>query len=150
MPVDYPKSFDRKRGFVVGTLCANIFKVYEKFFEHAVMCAALDVRSAFYVVLRELLLPMDMSLQLLLEDLDVPLLFQQPLLTLMQQPAIIPDLTDNDHLVSNLAEAYTKAWFMVKGTDEVAYSRLGVPPGDQLADHMYNISVRLMIADYHC
>jgi hypothetical protein len=99
----------------------------EKFFEYTVFYAALGVKSAFYIVLRELLLPMNTSvedLQLLLEDLDVPLLFQQPPQALMLQPGIIPDLTSNDHPAANLTKSYTRPWFIVNGTDEVAHSRL--------------------------
>ena len=115
------------RGTDLVALHTSLALSSEKFFEYTVLYATLDVKSALYTVLRELLLPMSTSvedLQLLLEDLDVPLLFQQPPQALMIQLGIIPDLISNDHLVANLTESYAKPWFIVNGTDEVAHSRL--------------------------
>ena len=64
---------------------------------------------------------------------------------MMQQPGHIPELVQDELLVANLTEAYATSWFVVKGTNEVAQSRLGVSPGDQLADLMYNINVRSIL-----
>ena len=69
--------------------------------------ASLDVKAAFYIVLRELLLPLDTTyeqLQILLEDLEIPSLFQQPLSAMLQQPGIIPSIVDDKHLIANLSE----------------------------------------------
>ena len=99
-------------------------------------------------MLRELLFPLDTTyeqLQILLEDLDIPVLFQQPLSALLQQSGIIPSIVDDKHLIANLSETYAKPWFTVNGCQQVALSRLGVSPGDQLADLMYNISVEPML-----
>ena len=88
-----------------------------QFFDSTLIFAWLDVRAAFYTVLRELLLPLGTSqteLEALVEDLEVPLLFEQPLLNMLQQPAIIPELVQDHHLTADLSEVYQKQWFMSK------------------------------------
>ena len=72
------------RGTDLVSLFTSLAMALERMSDHAIMYAALDIKSAFYIVLRELLLPLPTSsddLQQLLEDLEVPLLFQQPFQT---------------------------------------------------------------------
>ena len=62
-------------------LFTSLAMASERMFDRTIMYAALDVKSAFHTVLRELLLPLPTSvddLEQLLEDLEVPPLFQQP------------------------------------------------------------------------
>ena len=93
------------RGTDLVAMLMSFATVSEKFFDYTVMYASLDVKSAFYTVSRERLLPLPTSsedLQHLLEDLEVPLVFQQPLQRMMQQPGSIPELMSNKAAVANL------------------------------------------------
>ena len=102
---------------------------------------SLDIQGAFYSVIRELLMPVGTSMEALEELIDnigVPIQFQSALETLLQQPAMLHNVLADKHLLSSVTEAFSSTWYSMHHTQSVVQARLGVAPGDQLADVVYN------------
>ena len=85
------------------------------------------------------------ELQELLENMEIPLLFQSALESLFRQPALLDVKVDDKLLLSNVSEAFSATCYSMRNTHKFALAKLGVSPGDQLSDVVYNPSARPMI-----
>ena len=110
----------------------------------------IDIRTAFYRVIREKIVPLATSPQQLedmVEDMEIPLLFVEPLLKMLAQPDILTDNDIDPHLLKILADANTGCWFCMEGSGKVASTKLGTKPGDPLADILFNLAIVPAIKD---
>ncbi len=137
-----------------GTDFANLFLRLR--IDHARsrnLCLAIlyvDLCSALYSVLRELVLPIGTSsedLEAMTDDLEVLLIFADALEALLRQPALLEQHITDKHLLQQVTEAHTHNWFVVAGSAKVTHSRRGVGPGDPLADLMFNLSFHPVLRD---
>ena len=54
-------------------------------------------------------------------------------------------LLQDKHLLASVTEAFTETWYTVHHSGKAVQTRLGVAPGDQLADVIYNLSILPLI-----
>jgi hypothetical protein len=81
----------------------------------------------------------------LLDNIGVPLQFQSALEQLLAQPAMLDSLLTDKHLLANITESFTGTWYSMQHTAAAVQTKLGVAPGDQLADVIHNLSVLPLI-----
>ena len=70
----------------------------------------IDLASAFYRIVKELVLPMKTSqedLDEMIDRLEIPLLLEGPLRELLSQPTITQKFISDQHLLSLVVEAHT-------------------------------------------
>ena len=104
-----------------------------------------DIRAAFYSVIRELILPQAQSpysLDDIIDELGIPLLFVVPLEKLLADPSLLPRLLgDDQHLLQMLTSSQSMTRSQVPGHDAIALAATGCGPGDPLADILYNVAM---------
>jgi hypothetical protein len=132
-----------KRGIDVASLATTLMIQMNRCIKGAsFLFCFLDIEGVFYTVLRELLMPMKSSgveLEELVDQLGVPLAFQGALEQLLAQPSLLQQLLLDKHLISSITEAFSGTWYTMKHSNSAVQTKLGVAPGDQLADVMYNL-----------
>lgn len=87
-----------------------------------------DVKAAFYRVLRQVVMPMRTSpddMQDLIDTMEIPIMFVQPLTELLAKPDIISQACDDQHLNAILTDANTNIWFCINGSAKIAQTKLG-------------------------
>ena len=101
----------------------------------------IDVKAAYYSVLRQVLLPMPTSsadLDDLLESVEIPIALVPLVEHLLANPCLLASYT-SAHLLAVLADVHQDTHFLVEGVGSVARTRKGTRPGDPLADMLFNI-----------
>eukprot|EP00973_Karenia_brevis_P057287 7969113-Karenia_brevis.AAC.1 len=83
----------------------------------------------------------------MIDDLEVPIAFIQPLTALLQQPSLLENVIGDQHLLGLISDVNLHTWFGVRGHDEVSLSIKGTRPGDPLADVLFNIQHGPTLAD---
>jgi hypothetical protein len=122
-----------------------------------------DVISAFYSVLRQLVLPVnttDVDFAKLLHSLKVPPESLQQLQQFLKEGTLVNRAGVDPHLAALLADAFSGKWFSTNGPDKVVQSARGSCPGDPLADMIFgfcaahiahDVNSKLIAADLvHC
>ena len=85
-----------------------------------------DLRTAFYRVIKEILLRLPRQaddLQAAVEDMEIPLCFQDVLEQTIAGPTILDQVLPDEHLRAMIADNCYNNWFSVKGTDVIANQR---------------------------
>ena len=77
----------------------------------------------------------------------MPLLFQPTLESLLREPALLTRLVEDKHLLANLTEAFSATSYGMKNIKKIVCSQLGVAPGDQLADTMFNLRAKPLVQE---
>ena len=103
----------------------------------------LDLKDAFYTVIRELVAPLATSaedLEELMQTLEIDRVFEGPLREALSRPFVLEGLVDDQHLLAMVSEAYTNNWLTTDHADGVARSRRSTCPGTVLADIVFNLA----------
>ena len=101
----------------------------------------LDIRTAFYKVVRQLVARQpNVQYQLLeiLRRFDLPATAYQELLEHLNNPTVLSDACVHPFFESLLAEYHTSTWFQTPGLTGLSATEAGSRPGDTLADLVYN------------
>ena len=101
-----------------------------------------DVKTAFYAVIRQMLLPVPLSREEYLDVLDsgdFPLPLVPILEAAMACPALVPEVSSDKHSTSILTDAHSDTWFHVQDANDLAATLKGTRPGDSLADLLFSI-----------
>ena len=107
-----------------------------------------DLQSAYYRAVRELLLPLQNSaddMEAILQ-LDVPVWASEALQLLLRTPCGLDGL-DDKHLLRILADIHTDTWFAVDFVRAAARSRRGSRPGSPLADLIFALILAPVLYD---
>ena len=105
--------------------------------------ALLDLRQAFYSVIREFVLGKGGTtpeLQQVIDGLDPPPWLKQAMELIVNQPGFLARHQTDENLRFQLEEAHRHTFFQVRGCDMCAESLKGTRPGNGLADLIFNIS----------
>ena len=97
-----------------------------------------DLQSAYYRAVRELLLPLegsDEDTDAILQ-LDIPEWAGEVLQLLLRTPCSLEGI-DDQHLLRILCDVHTDTWFAVDFAKDVARSRRGSRPGNPMADVIF-------------
>ena len=100
------------------------------------------VKTAFYAVIRQMLLPVPLSREEyldVLDSVDNPLPLVPILEAAMACPALVPEVSSDKHLTSILTDAHLDTWFHVQDANDLAATLKGTRPGDSLADLLFSI-----------
>ncbi len=103
-----------------------------------------DIRSAYYTMIRELVIPVISSgedLDHIVQSIGVPLQFVEPLKFLMQRPSVLEQHITDKHLLDIITSAHVGTWFEVPGADRIARTSTGCGPGRSLADLLHNAAL---------
>ena len=110
----------------------------------AVSCGVvfLDIRTAYYKVLRELVVnngTVEGRLQALLSNFNLPPSSLQALeKRLSEGPAITTNMGLNDYMTKLLGEIHTDTWFTTPGLEGLTGTTVGTRPGSCFADVFFN------------
>jgi len=110
----------------------------------AVSCGVvfLDIRTAYYKVLRELVAnngTVEGRLQALLSNFNLPPSSLQALeQRLSEGPAITTNMGLNDYMTKLLSEIHTDTWFTTPGLEGLTGTTVGTRPGSCFADVFFN------------
>ena len=91
-----------------------------------------DVVSAFYGVVREVVMPLkhcELDHEELIDQLEIPVAFEEAMVKLLQEPDLMSRYVGDEHLLALTTEAHRFNWFVVEGSSKVAWSRKGSVPG---------------------
>ena len=100
-----------------------------------------DIRSAFYMLLRQLVTDIgeeDETFLRLLHQMGVPQEALQELLQHLQAMAAVPAAGAGPHLSAITADLFRGSWFRLEGSSAVARTRRGPLSGDPTADVLYS------------
>ena len=108
-----------------------------------------DVKTVFYAVIRQMLLPVPLSREEyldVLDSVDIP----WPLVPILEAavacPALVPEVSSDKHLTSILTDAHLDTWFHVQDANDLAATWKGTRPGDSLADLLFSILLSPVLA----
>ncbi|CAE7879821.1 unnamed protein product, partial [Symbiodinium necroappetens] len=101
-----------------------------------------DVKTAFYQVIRQALLPgtaghTDARILELLHGWGVPEEALGELIIHLQNIAALPTACDDEHLCAQIADLFRGSWFRLDGADPLLVTYKGTRPGDPLADLLF-------------
>ncbi len=99
-----------------------------------------DVKEAYYSLLRELVLPggaSEQQLASLLGRLDLPAAVGAALMQRLRGPSALEELGTDPDLIRQLRGALRNTWFVVPGSSKVALPTRGTRPGTPLADALF-------------
>ena len=109
----------------------------------------LDVKSAYYTLVRELVLPTgacsDRIDGLLARLADHPST-QAGFRALLLGPPLLDPQVYNAHLIDIITDTFRGAWFAMEGSGDIAVARKGTRPGMVLADLLYSIALAPILA----
>ena len=100
-----------------------------------------DLKSAFYTVVRELVLPLDREgrgLEVVLGSFDSKPAIKEALMKVLLQPAMLSEQACPAHLAAMAAEAHCNTWFVTEGCKDIAVSNTSSMPGRPMADLIFN------------
>ena len=103
-----------------------------------------DIRSAYYTMLRELVMPLQTSggdIDDMIQRVGIPIAFVEPLKLLVREPCILERYVSDKHLLELISSSHVGSWFQVPGADKVARTSIGCGPGRSLADLLYNAAL---------
>jgi len=124
----------------MATLMVRTFFHYAK--DNSLSAAALfvDVRNAFYTVVRETLFDdynTDKDIDKLFEKLQLPKDTMMALYGTLSGEAVLGDLPP--HLRRLLRDAHSATWYVMEGSETVTQTNTGTRPGNPLADIVFNL-----------
>ncbi|CAE7555966.1 unnamed protein product [Symbiodinium sp. CCMP2456] len=102
-----------------------------------------DVKSAFYCVIRQLLVPVgdtDRALRALFHKLGVPASALSELASQLQRMATIPALVSREHVCAVTPDVLQGTWFRLDRGAALTLTHQGTRPGDGLADILFAFS----------
>ena len=100
-----------------------------------------DIKSAFYMLLRQLVVDIgedDTVFLRLLHQMHVPPAALAELTHHLQGMAAVPAAGASPHLSAMTADLFRGSWFRLEGSTAVALTRRGTRPGDPTADVLYS------------
>ena len=134
-----------KRGVDMAGLTLRSFQAVAHMRRFSSFQLFLDVRTAYYAVVRQLLLPVPLSRDEaldVLDSVDIPVAMLPLLEESLSRPALIPQVTGDPHLANILTDAHQDTWFTVPGVTTAAATLKGTRPGDSLADMLFSILLK--------
>ena len=81
----------------------------------------------------------EVTLDDLLDRIDIPPQLVEPLIAMLRQQSILEESIDDRHLLAQLDDANIQSWFNVKGSRTLAKSVRCARPGQPLADALFNL-----------
>ena len=96
----------------------------------------LDIKEAFYSLVRELVMDLstsDDAAAWILKSLNLPDTAFQELAELLHQPPLLTQAAVSDHLHHLIAETHPDTWWMLRKAPEPAHAMRGASPGRPLA-----------------
>ena len=102
-----------------------------------------DVKSAFYCVVRQLLVPVgdtEVALRKMFHKLGLPASALEELTTQLKRLAVIPQTEDSAHLCALVADVLQGTWFRLDRASALTLTHQGTRPGDGLADVLFAFS----------
>ena len=109
-------------------------------------CAAVifvDLVSAFYTTLRELVMHFDRSdeqIASMMKTLGLPSDVMADLAANLAGPTAFEDAGVDDHLQALLAECHNSTWFAIDGLSNITCTKRGTRAGDILADAIFGFA----------
>ena len=117
----------------------------------------LDIKSAFYSVLRELLVDLPIDGEDFVDVVDstpIPEILKPAVFAMVAAPSLLHTKVGDSHLTALITDAMQNTWFSMAGTDRVARTRKGTRPGDNLGDILFNLTMIPVLNDIgayvHC
>ena len=110
----------------------------------------LDIKSAFYSVLRELLvdLPTDSDDFIdVVDSIPIPETLKPAVFVMVAAPSLLHTHVGDSHLTALVTDAMQNTWFSMAGVDKVARTRKGTRPGDNLGDILFNLTMIPVLTD---
>ena len=130
------------RGVDMASLLLRSFLARTSALKRTALVVFYDVKTAFYAVIRQMLLPVALSSEEyldVLDSVDIPLPLVPTLEAAMACPAVVPEITSDKHLTSILTDAHLDTWSHVQDANDLAATLKGTRPGDGLADLFFSI-----------
>ena len=137
------------RGVDMGLLTLRSLAGYAKAKQRSSAILFVDVKSAYYTVLKQLIVPCGITDEDAHEalSLDIPVAARHALLESLRRPSILEEHIVDKHLLAQVADASENHWFSVRGTTQCARPRRGTRPGDPLADLLFSaLAARILDA----
>jgi hypothetical protein len=112
------------------------------------VCFFIDIRAAFYSVLRPLLYETggdEESFGRLVLLLGLPASCIEPLVSTLREASAMQQAGASDHLQAVVHSLYNGLWWQVRGSEKVAQPQRGFCPGTGIADLAFSLVFRLFI-----
>ena len=138
------------RGVDMASLLLRSFLARTSALKRTALVVFYDVKTAFYAVIRQMLLPVHLSREEyldVLDSVDIPLQLLPVLEAAMACPALVPEITSDKQLTAILTDAHMDTWFHVQDANEVAATLKGTRPGDSLADLLFSLLLSPVLAE---
>ena len=107
-----------------------------------------DVQTAFYSVIRELIVPStqtDEGLLRLLHALRLPPAALDELKQKLEALALLPSLKASPHLIGAVQDLYRGTWFKLSQSALLTITRRGTRPGDPAADAVFGLAMSALL-----
>ena len=131
-------------GIEVPALAVKTFQLWQQHTRRPWAVIFVDLQSAYYRVLRQLIVRhngTDEELLSLLRKLDLPDAAIQELRHKLSTLAELPNLRASDHLQAVVADLLTGTWFRLNGQALLTATARGTRPGDPLADVLFSLTL---------
>ena len=138
------------RGTDIAAFTVRTFWDYIRFRNAYGALLHLDIKSAFYSVLRELLVDLPTDTQDFLEVVDstpIPDLLKPAVFAMVAAPSLLHSHVGDSHLTALITDAMQNTWFSMVGVDRVVQTRKGTRPGDNLGDILFNLTMIPVLID---
>ena len=129
------------------------FMTCTKAMKSSALIICYDIRTAFYFVMRQMLLLVHLTRQEYLDVLDsveIPIALVTLLELPISKPALVPEVTSDQHLVSILSDAHQHTRFPVQDVEDVAVTSKGTRPSDSLADLVFSVLLSTPVLSEAC
>ncbi|CAE7242238.1 unnamed protein product, partial [Symbiodinium necroappetens] len=126
-------------------LVVRAYQIWAKQKKMASSLTFFDLKTAFYRVLRQVLVPSekgagDAAFVRLLSELGVPDQAVCELATQLGNMVALAEAGVSDHLMAQTADLFRGSWFKLQGETTIWLTRRGTRPGDPLADLLFAFS----------
>ncbi|CAE7717956.1 abcF4 [Symbiodinium sp. CCMP2592] len=126
-------------------LTVRAYQVWARHRKQPAAVAFFDLKSAFYRIIRQTLVPTaqepdDAAFLALIRDLGVPPDAVQELVQHLNSMAVLSEAEVSPHLIQQTADLFRGSWFKLQGDSPLVLTRRGTRPGDPAADLLFAYS----------